>query len=401
MSIIRDITNTSRQYWDTNEVLLFVGARQVGKTTILKQIRDELEDRGETTFWLNLEDPEYLAELNKTPRNLFKIFPIDTTKRAVIFIDEIQYLKDPTNVLKYLYDEHGEYLKLIVSGSSAFYINESFRDSLAGRKRIFHVRSLSFLEFLRFQKEDELAKKDFSTLSLEEARKISDYYHQYLLYGGYPRVVLAKGEEKIEVLRDLAYSYIKKDVLEAQIRREDVFYKLMKILASQAGNLINISELSNTLQISIATVEHYLLVLQKSFHVALIRPFSNNVRSELTKMPKAYWYDGGLRNFFADTFESLLTRSDKGVVLENATFRQLIESNEVEDIHFWRTVSGREVDFVVGRNAYEVKTNPSAFKRNKYQVFQGLYPEIPLSVVAIDKENDTVDTIPVLNVWEL
>ena len=166
MSILRDITKKAQNYLDTEEILLFIGSRQAGKTTILKQLENFLQKNGQRTYFLNLEDPDYLTLLNDSPKNIFKIFSIDLNERNFIFIDEVQYLKNPSNFLKYIYDEHKEKIKLCVSGSSAFYIDEKFKDSLAGRKKIFNVPTISFKEFLRFKGEDVLSQKNFKILQL-------------------------------------------------------------------------------------------------------------------------------------------------------------------------------------------------------------------------------------------
>ena len=144
MTIKRDIIKEVENYLKSDEMLIFVGARQAGKTTILKQIKEDIESNGCVCYFLNLEDPQYLSLLDEHPRNLLKIFTLDLEAKSFVFIDEIQYLKDPSNFLKYIYDEYQGKIKLIVSGSSAFYIDKKFKDSLAGRKKIFHVSTLSF-----------------------------------------------------------------------------------------------------------------------------------------------------------------------------------------------------------------------------------------------------------------
>ena len=347
MSIIRDVTIQVNKYLENNDILLFIGARQAGKTTILKQIKSSLEKTNKTIHFLNLEDPDYLDLLNKSPKNLFKIFTIDLNKKTFLIIDEIQYLDNPTNFLKYFWDEYKEKIKIIASGSSAFYMDKKFKDSLVGRKKIFNVRTLSFKEFLRFKNENELSQKDFNKISLSEKEKIIIYYHEYLIYGGYPHVVLSPVNEKEEILRDIAYSYIKKDIHEANIKQDEIFYKLFKTLASQIGGLINASEIANTLDVSKTSIDNYLYIMQKSFHINLIKPFFKNIRKELTKMPKIYFSDSGLRNFFVSNFKSLELREDKGGLLENAVFRQLIEKHPKNEIKFWRTTSQNEIDFIV------------------------------------------------------
>lgn len=401
MNILRDITTESQKYWDREEILIFIGPRQAGKTFILKQIKSELEKRGSSCFFLDLEDPEYLGILNQSPKNLFKIFTADSERKNFIFIDEIQYLDNPSNFLKYIFDEHRDNVKLIVSGSSAFYLDRKFKDSLAGRKKIFNIFTLSFREFLRFKKEDFLAMADFGKIGLEEKNRISLYYREFMVFGGYPRVALSPLEEKKEILKEIAYSYIKKDIYEASIRQEEMFYKLFKILASQIGNLVNASELANTLNISKTAIDNYLYVMQKSFHLALIRPFYQNVRKEITKMPKIYFFDMGLRNFFLNDFSQFETRNDKGQLLENAVFRQLLEEYDADEIKFWRTVDQKEIDFVAGDLAFEVKADSDKAKEKKYKLFLENYPDKKLSFVSIDSKADFVNSYQVVDVWDV
>jgi len=402
MSIIRNVTIEALKYIDNDDILIFIGARQTGKTTILRQIQKYLEKENSSVYFLNLEDPDYLSLLNQSPKNLLKLFSFDLTKKSYVLIDEVQYLDNPSNFLKYFYDEYKGKIKLIVSGSSAFYIDRKFNDSLVGRKKLFYVRTLSFKEFLRFKNENELSKKDFRNLSIHEKEKISLLYHEYMLYGGYPKVVLSDFDQKIDLLMDIAYSYIKKDIYEANIKSDEVFYKLCKILASQIGGLVNTSEIANTLGVSKTAIDNYLYILQKSFHIALVRPFYMNVRKELTKMPKCYYMDMGLRNFFVSSFESFTTRKDNRQLLENACFRQLLDSNIYENIKFWRTVQGNEVDFIVNdKIAYEVKVDESQFKKNKYSVFMQIYNFIPMAIVTVDKKLDMVEGFSVYDVWEI
>lgn len=402
MSILRDVTLKAQKDLDSPEILLFIGARQSGKTTILKQLQSYLETSKKTTYFLNLEDPDYLKLLNESPKNLFKVFPFDFKIKTSVFIDEVQYLDNPSNFLKYFYDEYKDKIKLLVSGSSAFYLDKKFKDSLAGRKKIFNIRTVSFREFLRFKNEEELSKKDFQTLTISEKDKILFYYQEYIIYGGYPRVVLAPLGEKQDILQEIAYSYIKKDIYEARIRQDEVFYKLFKILASGIGNLVNSSELASTLNVSKTAIDNYLYVMLKSFHICLVKPFFRNVRKELTKMPKVYFYDLGLRNFFVNNFNTYNTREDRGALLENAVFRQLVGVYNEDEIKFWRTIAQNEIDFIVnGGLAMETKVNPEQFKSNKYKLFSENYPDIKLEIVSLDARRKEVDFHEVIEVWQI
>jgi len=402
MSIIRDVTLKIKNYLEGDEIILLIGARQAGKTTILHQIEDILREKKHNYYFLNLEDPDYLSLLNQSPKNLFKIFPLNNIRRVFLLIDEIQYLKNPSNFLKYFYDEYHGKIKIIASGSSAFYLDKKFNDSLAGRKRIFYVFTLSFKEFLRFKGENELSNKDLKKITISEKEKILHNYQEYLVFGGYPRVALAPVEEKEEILRDIAYSYIKKDVYEAGIRQDEIFYKLFKILASQIGNLTNASELASTLNVSKTSIDNYLYVMQKSFHIRLIPPFFKNIRKEITKMPKIYFFDLGLRNFLLRNFKLYYDREDRGELLENALFRQLIEKYDFEDTKFWRTIQKNEIDFIIeDGKSYEVKTNPEKFKKRNYKRFFDTYPEIEFSIVSFDVQKRKINSFPVFEVWEI
>jgi len=209
-------------------------------------------------------------------------------------------------------------------------------------------------------------------------------------------------EEKEEILRDIAYSYIKKDIFESNIRQDEVFYKLFKILASQVGNLVNTSELSLTLGVSKTAVDNYLYVMQKSFHIGLVKPFFKNIRKELIKMPKIYFLDLGLRNFLRKDFKLYQTREDKGQLLENAVFRQFLEKYNIEEIKFWRTIQKKEVDFVINKNmAFEVKVQPERVKIKKYQTFLEHYPKIKFSFVSFNSRKKSIDSFPVIELYQI
>jgi uncharacterized protein len=371
------------------EYTILIGARQTGKSTLLRQLSDELKKTYKTVVFLNLERKDILLELNQSPENVFKYCPLQNEQKAIILIDEIQYLADPTNFLKLLYDEYSDRLKVIATGSSAFYIDRQFNDSLAGRKKIFELQTLDFEEFLQFKKQDML----FDELVKLRANLIQKSIHEnqlwlmldeYSNYGGYPAVVLETDiAAKVERLQDLRDSFVKRDILEAGITDETKFYRLMMVLAAQSGNLLNVSELSNTLRMSNSVVENYLFVLQKCFHISLVKPYFNNIRKELTKMPKIYFNDLGLRNVLINYFANIEQRADKGALLENLVFRRQIELHPKDSVKFWHTADGNEVDFVVetsfqNGDAIEVKFSESDAKPNKYKKFTEAYPAFPL-----------------------
>lgn len=381
------------------EWTILTGARQVGKTTLLKHVMIHLEEKQESVFYLTLEDASILKSISEDPENLFRytLLPQNDQKRVYVLIDEIQYLPNPTHFLKLLFDKYAPALKIVATGSSAFYIDQKFKDSLAGRKRLFHIYPLCFDEFLLFKGESKLRKElhyvrtQLHYISAEQKR-LNILLEEYITYGGYPAVVLQNNvEEKKAMLQELLFSFVRKDMLENGVEEEDKFYQLMRLLAAQCGNLINRSEISNTLRINERTLERYLNILRKCFHIHLLRPWHENLRKEITKMPKVYFNDSGLCNALLRNFLPPEQRQDKGMLLEHFVFHALREKYDPEfDIHFWRTTSQHEVDFVIETEqkqgfALEVKWQEKEFKPNKYRLYTESYgQQFPLKPACME-----------------
>jgi hypothetical protein len=216
------------------------------------------------------------------------------------------------------------------------------------------------------------------------------YLYDYLVFGGYPDVVLADTiEERHETLLELRNSYAQKDIQEAGLRNADIYRNLMKILADQTGQLLNIHTLSGELGIDGKTVQKYLWVMRKSFHVHIVHPFHQRVASELRKMPKIYFADLGLRNCLLNNLAPLGTRQDQGTLLENYVYLCLRNQADEDRVKYWRTQNKQEVDFIVQHitgtaSAYEIKYSRKQFNESKYQYFKSQYPEIPLNCVSLD-----------------
>ncbi|MCK9272515.1 ATP-binding protein [Candidatus Gracilibacteria bacterium] len=387
---IRKIYQNILNEIDNNLILLLIGARQVGKTTLLKQIKNYLDKKDVKTYFLNLEDPDIKILLNIHPNKLFEITGSGSEDKQVIFIDEIQYLDNPTNFLKYIFDEYKDNIKLIVSGSSSFYIDQKFKDSLIGRKKVFNIYTLDFEEFLDFKDENELKDIFYKTRKIPTLQKnlFNKLLDEYITYGGYPEIVLTKDNtKKIERLYDYSFDYIKKDIYEAKIQDQDKFLNLLKILANQTGELINMNELANTLGLSQPTIEKYIYVMQKSFQIALIKPFYSNIRKELTKMPKIYFLDLGIRNSLLRNFDNISSRIDKGPYLENIFFREfLFKQKSGDSIKFRRTQAQNEVDFILNESeAFEIKFDKKQVKESKYKVFKEQYKNIKLNYISFEE----------------
>ena len=407
--ITRNVWLRCVKYVKRKEIVLIIGARQVGKTTLLKQIKKKLDAEHQIVNFFSLEDPTLLNLLNQKPENIFSYIS-KTKKKQYLLIDEIQYLEKASGFLKYIYDIYGEKIKLIVTGSSAFYVDKSFNDSLAGRKRIIELFPFSFSEFIKAKEatnSSPLSEKIISetwcktgrkrNLLVPEKEKLWNYLEEYLLYGGYPSVILEPDtKEKCIILKDLYVSFLKKDILEAGVSDTHKFYQLVRILSEGAGSLFNASEIGNTIGLSPDTVREYLHILRKSYIFSLVVPYFSNLRKELTKMPKAYLLDGGFRNAVLNTFENPQERLDKGAFLENQVLIAL-HTYGFEKINFWRTQDKNEVDFVIdGNHALEVKWQKAAYNPKKYEKFTGSYPHIPLTPVFF-RDDTNIDLLDIMH----
>jgi len=373
---------------DKKEFTIITGARQTGKSTLMRQIEAHCKSKQIPTVSLNLENKAILDDLNMSPLNILSYIP-DTEARVIVFIDEVQYLNSPSNFLKLLYDDYAHKIKIVATGSSAFYLDKSFTDSLAGRKRIFWLQPCNFDEYLELRGKDELLKEvaeirsnsRYKTIRIE---LLQQEWENFMLFGGYPAVITEPDrDEKILRLAEIRDSYLKRDIFEAGVQNETAFYNLFRLLAAQTGNLVNINELSVTLRMTNETVANYLYILQKCFHIILVKPFFQNIRKELTKMPKVYLLDSGMRNSLVNNFQPVAERMDKGMVWENRVFNLLCEKYNSDDVFFWRTADGNEIDFVLPNienpQAIECKFDTALANYSKYKKFTENYPDIPLS----------------------
>lgn len=386
MLYLRDVVEKIKKVIFRDEFIILSGARQTGKTSVLIILKDFLEKKGESCRYFNLENPDHLKLLNEHPFNLFELIPNKKVKQYV-FIDEIQYLSDPSNFLKLLYDEKRERIKIICSGSSSFYIDKKFKDSLAGRKFFFELFTLNFNEFLSFKKADDLIKQRNKKLTVYYKEKVRKLWREYVIYGGYPKVVLSENEEMRRIsLEEIGSSYIKKDIIDAGVRNQEKYLALLKILAEQTGSLVNSHELASTLGLAHKTIDEYLYVIKKSYQAAFLKPFFRSFRKELVKMPKVYFCDTGLRNFFLGDFDWIDSRMNKGALAENVFFRELLrKTGAVDKIRFWRTQDGSEVDFVSEKSAWEIKFDERKKRSAKNKRFKEQYPEIKFKVVSFNE----------------
>lgn len=352
--VLREKLNEIAPYLGEEDIIIVLGARRVGKTTLLSQMRNFLiQERGvkeQNIYFLNLDVVDDLL-IVKDQSSFIKYIKsrIANKEKLYFFIDEVQRLENPGLFLKGVYDLHLP-IQCIVSGSSSLEIKAKTQEQLTGRKKLFYLYPFSFGEFLSAKDEEFRIIQQKGEMSEADTKIVRQYLKEFLVWGGYPEVVLADTvERKMRALEEIYNSYLDKDIVNfLKIEDQIAFTKLVKILSSQAGGLANVSELSMTLGVKNTTVKRYLQALEGTFVVKLIPPFFKNTRKETTKMPKVYFIDNGVRNFALKHFEEFDDREDKGQLLENYIFSVLLkELRTFDSIFFWRTKDKAEVDFVV------------------------------------------------------
>jgi len=277
---------------------------------------------------------------------------------------------------------------VIVSGSSSFEIKNKFTDSLVGRTVNFEIFPLSFSEFLHFRGEQFMLTHVHTRKKIDELKIL---YTEFILYGGYPKIVLTSSIEKKErYLQQIIDTYIRKDIRDlADIRDIDKFNRLLEVLAAQSGQLVNVAELSRTAHIAKVTVEKYLFILEQTYIIRLLRPFSKNIRSEVFSMPKIFFYDTGLMQLL---WLKQFQKQVLGNVFETSIFSELIKKYQKDQIYFWRTTDKKEIDFILEHNAIllpiEVKWNAQRFRSTAIDYFCERYHISKYRVISMEKEID-------------
>lgn len=309
------------------KAIILFGARQVGKTTILNSISKKFPDQ---TKYFNCDEPDVRSVLTDPTSSKMKEL---IGAKKIILIDEAQRIKNIGITLKLFVDQIPE-CQVIATGSSALGISDELKEPLTGRKFEFQIFPFSIEELVN------------NSDSIEVNRVLEER----IIYGLYPEIVLTK-EDKKHLLRTLSSSYLYKDILSLKdIRKPEVLEKLLMALSFQIGNQVSIFELSRTLQIDKETVERYIDLLEKSFVIFRLMPFSRNLRTELTKTRKIYFYDTGIRNAIISNFQPMDLRTDSGALWENFLISERnkfnLNNNRFPKQYFWRTQQQQEIDFI-------------------------------------------------------
>lgn len=314
--------------WD-NLWLVLVGPRQAGKTTLAKFLSQKLiqQKRFETLIYLNCDLLEIRQWLT-SPLFMSEAMEQFNLKKPIFLIDEVQRLENPGLLLKACADLKLN-IKMIATGSSQLEMKSKVQEYLTGR----HLETLIL------------------PLSYQEIGSVQE---PQLIYGCYPAVV--KSTEKTILLRQIYQDYISKDIIEIlKVSKPDIMQKLITLIAHSSGQLVNYNQLASDCMITVPTIQNYLAILENTYIIARVTPYVGNKRKEITSNPIFYFIDNGFRNqSLSNLSQNLETRQDIGLLIQSAIFQELHKFKVQHffdfNIHFWRTQSGAEVDFVLYKN---------------------------------------------------
>lgn len=368
----RLLEETIRAKLFRGKAIIITGPRQTGKTTLVKNI---INSSDANALYLNADEPDVVTQLQDASSTLLKRI---IGNREILVVDEAQRIANVGITLKLITDEIPD-VQLIVTGSSSLEIADKNKEPLTGRKYEYQLYPLSF---------EELEKHNGY---LEERRLLQSR----LIFGSYPDVINHPGEER-EILTNLADTYLYKDLLSLEeIRRPELLSDILEALALQLGNEVKYSELGETVGADQSTVKKYIELLEKAFVVFRLRAFSRNVRNEIKKSRKVYFYDNGIRNAIIRNYAPIDLRSDVGALWENYLVSERLKYNTYHQRYarmwFWRTTQQQEIDLIEEKDqnlsAWEFKWNPKrTIKWSK--TFTANYPNASLGFVNPDNYGD-------------
>jgi predicted AAA+ superfamily ATPase len=341
--IKRDILESIKSRLFRGKVIVLTGPRQVGKTTLLRQLTEEMDLN--TVLSLNCDEPDICLLLQNVTSTQLKNL---VGKHTLILIDEAQKVDNIGLTLKLMVDNLPD-IQIIATGSSAFDLRNKLNEPLTGRKYEYQLYPFSTNELIEH------------TSQIEERRSLE----QRIIYGMYPDVI-NQPSDGLRLLRELSNSYLFKDILAYKdVRRPEELNKLLTALALQLGSEVSYSELGRTLGLDKETVERYLNLLEKVYVIFRLSSFSRNMRNELKKSKKVYFYDNGVRNAIINNYSPLALRTDVGALWENFILSERIKRNNYREIYvnsyFWRTRVQQEIDLIEEKDgilhAFEIKWN--------------------------------------------
>lgn len=354
----RKIYPLLKEHLQSPHITVLTGMRRTGKTTALRYLMDEVDSDNKLYIdFERLDHRELFSQKNYDAivHDLEQL-GLRMDERVYVFLDEIQLLRNIPSVMKYLYDHYG--IKFVVTGSSSYYLKNLFSESLSGRKKIFELHTLDFSEFLDFKgvvhRETGFHDNVFNPFEYE---RLKAFYEEFVSFGGFPEVVLAKSaEDKRSILFDILDSYLRIDIgTLSDFRNMRNIENLLKMLSRRVGTRVDYAKLSRLSGMSRETVRNYMDFFEQTYVISLVTVFSSDPDREIVKARKLYFCDNGLLD--------ILSGIDDGAKFENAIFTQLRHFGSTQ---YFSLKSGAEIDFILdGEDAFEVKETPVEQDRNK------------------------------------
>lgn len=394
----RKLEDKIKKFVERREIIGVRGARQTGKTTLLKMIENSLD--GNKSF-INLDLVEYRRAFEENTLDFVKRFK-KPKEELFLFLDEVQRPKNCGEKLKIIFDEFPD-VKMFISGSSSLELKTNVLPALVGRLFLFELLTFDFEEFLSIYDEgltrlfvekntslknflegkDEISQPSFSG-------ELLNYWKEYVIFGGYPEVVKTRDKnEKTIILKNIFNLYLEKDITTLfKIYDTSKFENILKYLAFSISNLLSVSSLASDLKISHRKAVEFLTILEHTYIIHLLRPFHKNLITELKKSQKIYFLDLGLRNSIINNFSPFENRSDNGQLMENFVLREFISSFDGWEFNYWRTSGKAEMDFVLSKDGkvipVEVKLSGEKLGKSFHSFLKTYKPEKAI-VVTLDK----------------
>jgi uncharacterized protein len=356
MVIKRKILEKLRLEANKKKISILIGARQVGKTTLMKILFNEFCVKNKCVF-IDVDIISNYEKVNSFENLINEIklrgYKEEQKEFFYIFLDEFQRYPDVVRVMKNVYDNYDN-IKIFASGSSSLTIKNQIQESLAGRKIIHEIFPLDFEEFLIFKKQERLVSnlKNIPTLkgenlssALKDYRK---YLEEFLIFGGYPEVILnEKEEDKKQILESVFDLYVKKDLVEyLKIDKILDVKSLIEFLAVNNGQKIKYEEITKRTSLDFGEIKKYIEILSETYLIKIVRPFYTNKNKEIVKIPKIYFIDNGVRNYFVKNFNELKLRNEAGSLFEGYILSELLKCGK-RDIKFWQDKNLNEIDFIL------------------------------------------------------
>jgi predicted AAA+ superfamily ATPase len=377
MQIKRSLLAQLQNALEPGQVLVLYGPRQVGKTTLVRELLDNLNV---PQRYISADELVYREALASQDRGTLGDLLGDN---QVLVIDEAQRVPDIGLNLKIMVDNY-PYAAILATGSASFELANKISEPLTGRKRTLNLYPVSYAEIAQ-------------TLGAFEAKA---QLERWLIWGGYPAVVTTESAAVREtLLGELVGSYLYRDILELEgVRRSDRIVDLLRLLAFQIGQEVSLAELASTLALNRQTVGRYLDLLEKVFVIFKVSGFSRNLRKEITKNSRYYFFDNGVRNSLIQNFNPLPLRNDVGQLWENYLMVERCKANQyagrAANTYFWRTYDQKEIDCIEERGGklygYEFKWRGQMREATRRE-FQGAYPDAEVSVVTRENFRDFID----------